>query len=591
MDVLIYGADSETIDGQPLSLQFFSKDVKDCEHIVFVDHKSSQKQFFKFLGKLQRECLHVFYVHNLDFDLPEFLWRSKTKLVENGSGEFKFKSGPWNVSGVYGKPTFCKLVNKQRKATVMFVDSFSWYQGSLANAAELFCPNLPKLKAPPHLGSIKYTAKDQAFVKYAMRDAEVCYYIGKAIQKIHTQFDIPQAVSLADMAARIFRRKFLDYTIPQPGAAVVAAALKSYHGGKNHVRTGAKGAWHEHTYAYDISSAYPFAMTRLPSMRYKNLYKRYAKKVGTPARRIKRVPELGVYQVSGEALPCEYPCLFSHAFKPLQGKFTNVWIHGLEVNEALRAKELKIKSIRGHYYEAEKDKDPSAFQEFVDHFYKLKQTEREPVMRHMYKITLNAVYGKFIQTRKSTQVSYTDVDSGETIETQELVAGGMFHPFIASFITAHCRVYIHRAEHQYKAIHTATDGIISYQKTLRPVPGYPKRGLGALECEGKDETLLLVRNKCYIRYSRRKPKGAKKPIKSTAFKGQYIIKYALHGFQGKVYTLETLVMRNRRKYFVERPNRLKESINRGLRVNRFERREYTLKVPPIAVARRGQKTA
>ena len=585
MDVLIYGADSETLHGEPMTLQFFSKDVK-LNELHWVNKKTAQRTFLAFCNRLQRDCLHVVYVHNLDFDLPEFLWGSHSKLIGEGSGEYKFKLGAWHVSGVYGKPTYCVMRNANRRVTTMLVDSHSWYQGALAKAAELFCPQLPKLKYPKGLGSVQFKRSDVGFRKYAMRDAEICYYIGKYIQRIHTEFDIRQSVSLAQMAERIFRHKFLDYTIPQPASDIIHAALASYHGGKNNVIPGAAPAWHVGVSAFDISSAFPYAMAQLPSMRHVNLYKRYPKRI-RGASRIKKVPWLGVYQVSGVARECKWPCLFSENFKPLQGKFSDVWIHGLEVNEALRAGELRIKSIRGYYYDAAKDKGKPALKAFVDHFYRLKQKAKDKAMRHMYKITQNAVYGKFIQTRKKAKISYTDVDSGETFETQELVAGGMFHPFIASAICAHTRVYIHRVEHAHKALHTATDGVFTYARRPRRIRGYPRSGLGSLSIEGRGD-LLLVRNKCYILYGS-KPADKDNPMPSHAFKGKFINKYAKHGFQASVYELEKLIAQNRRKYVAERPNRLKESLNRGLRVNKFERRPYTLKVAPFGVHKQRRK--
>src|SRR3970282_2652768 len=90
VDVLIYGADSETLHGEPMTLQFFSKDVK-LNELHWVNKKTAQRTFLAFCNRLQRDCLHVVYVHNLDFDLPEFLWGSHSKLIGEGSGEYKFQ--------------------------------------------------------------------------------------------------------------------------------------------------------------------------------------------------------------------------------------------------------------------------------------------------------------------------------------------------------------------------------------------------------------------------------------------------------------------------------------------------------------------
>ena len=310
----------------------------------------------------------------------------------------------------------------------------------------------------------------------------------------------------------------------------------------------------------------------MPSMSLTRGYKRYKRTKTQP----REVPPLGIYQVSGTAVDCDWPVIFEHGFQPIRGKFKQVWIQGIELNEALRAGEIKIDVIRGHYYDAERDAKDSPFKSYCDHFYHLKQTEQNPVLRYMYKLILNSVYGKFIQTHKQSRIIYTDCDSGETEETHDVIAGGMFHPFIASAITAHTRAYIHQLEHEHNAIHTATDGFYTKYKRIRSVPMAPTGGLGSMEIEGRGD-LVLLRNKCYILYS---DSGN---LPSQYFRGKTIHKFAKHGFQGTVYDLERMVAHNVRKYTVTRPNRLKESIKRGLNVNEFVERDYTLKVGPIEV--------
>jgi hypothetical protein len=405
-----------------------------------------------------------------------------------------------------------------------------------------------------------------------MRDAEIDFHIGVAIQAMHREFDIRQAVSLADMSAKIFRHHFLQYTIPQPCRDAVMGAWKSYHGGKNNVVKGMAPAWHIGVTALDISSAYPYAMSELPAFSSGRLYKRLA----TTNRAPREIPPYGVYCVSGDVKSSDYPVLFSHSFEPLEGKFKGIWVQGLELNEAISSGKFKCTRIRGFYYQHERDTVDPALKNFVSHFYELKQTECDPVKRYMYKTILNALYGKFIQTHKSATQLYTDVDKNETAETSDLVAGGMFHPFIASAITAHTRAYIHQIEIAHKAIHTATDGIYTKQKKPKRMNGRPRTGLGSLQIEGVGD-LILLRNKCYILYA---PQG-KTP--SQFFKGKRIHKYAKHGFQGSIYDLERIVAHGGRRYTATRPRRLREALKSGKVVNEFFMRAYVLKVGPITV--------
>lgn len=570
MDVIVHGADSETYHGRPMTLQFYSDDLG-YEECLWVDEDTATQGFFEWAESLPHQCLNVVYCHNLDFDLPEFLWSMKEQLITAG-GDFRIEQGGWTIHGVYGRPTFCRLTNRKQNRQILIVDSFLWFQGPLKKAAELFCPDLPKLKMPEGLGTKKFSMNDQEFYDYAMRDAVVAYHIGKSVQGLIREFDIRQPVSLADMSAKIFRHHFLRKTIPACSNMLTKAALNSYHGGKNNVVPNAAPGWHIDVTAMDISSAYPYAMSLMPSMSIKNNYRR----MKMSRRQPREVEPLGVYRCSGEAFECDWPVIFQHNFKPIQGKFSDIWIQGIELNEALRSGEIRLTKIRGHYYDSDRDSIPSPFAGYCKDFYHRKQTEENPVQRYMYKLILNSAYGKFIQTHKQSRIIYTDVDSGETTETHDVVAGGMFHPFIASAITAHTRAYIHQLEHAHQAIHTATDGIYTKYKRIKKVPHAPATGLGSMEIEGRGD-LVLLRNKCYILYS----DDGKLP--SQYFKGKRIHKFAKHGFQGTVYDLEKLVAHNKRKYQAARPNRLKESLKRNLPVNEFVTRDYVLKVGPITV--------
>lgn len=565
MDRIIYGGDTETVEGEPNTLQFYSEDVA-CSDIYFVNAKTSLKTFIQWCDRRKTKAEHVVYVHNLKFDLVEFLYGKHPKLVED-HGEFAFSIGHWHVSGVYGTPTFARFT-KNKGSTIWLIDSFSFFRGALAEASKLYCPELPKLKMPRDLGKVRITPRDTAKVAYAMRDAEVTYHIGRAVESLHQEFDLRQCVSIADLAACIFRHRFLTYTIPQPTDDIIAMSLDAYHGGKNGMSV--PPGWYLGCTGLDIKSAYPKAMHDMPSMEHAKLYRRFK-----PQRGIKSVPDYGVYTVSGVVKEDTWPCVFDHDFSPLDGVIKDVNMQGFELNEALRSGELKASRIEGYYYDAERDSGAPALREFVSDFYKRKETEKDPVKRYGYKTVMNSVYGKFIQTRKKALKAYYNIDSEKATDTHEVIAGGMFHPFIAAAITAQPRAEMHRQEHKYKALHTATDGLFTQSKG--PFPKATGK-LGNFEKDSEGD-LLLIRNKLYILYGRK----SDKTFPSKAFAGKHIVKFAKHGFQGSVYDLERLAATNKRKYVANHVNQLRESINRGLQVNQFVKRDFTLKVGPLQV--------
>lgn len=564
---IICGIDSETNQGPPFSLQLYSEDQRSLTKILWVNEHDATDKLLNHLSKHVRENIpYVVYGHFLPFDFVSFFWPRIEELVRRRDSVFRFTHGNWKIDGVYGTPTFARLTNGRK--TVMLLDSWSWFRCSLAKAADIVCPDLPKLKRIDGLGERNFTARDKGFVDYAMRDAEVAYHLGIAIDRMHQDYNLDQAVSVADMAARIFRSHYIEDDIARTGPEITKAALLSYHGGKNNILADAAPAWHRPVTSYDISSAYPHAMTLMPTFTKENCFG--SLRIFAP--RSRQVPDFGVYRVSGTAADCAWPSLYNHSFKPLKGKFVDTWLHGYELNEALRTGEVMPTKICGFIYDV--DRDPggkTSFQKFVETFYQLKSQAESPTHRFLYKVILNSISGKFIQTKQ------VEVDDGGKVRI-ERHAAGLFHPFIASTITAHTRSVIHRLEHDTKALHTATDGIFAPGKPNgRRFDFAPASGLGSITTEATGE-LCLLRGKCYMLHTRAAPKAG---WRSFCREGWHVSKLAMHGFQGSPKQFEELVFSGRRKYTVEKPMRLRAAIKGGHVPNKFVKRSLVLKVPPL----------
>lgn len=559
----IIGFDTETREGPPITVQFYSEHLPAINACLFVNDKNVMDRSLRHLKKHCKRGHYVLYGHNLKFDLTSLFWSIRDQLV-NRRGAFELMHRDWHISGVYGQPTFCFLNGDG--VSIAIVDGFSWFRCSLMKASALICPELPKLEHPESLGTKQFTRKDTAFIEYAMRDAEVSCKVGHAIDAMHAEFELRQTVSVADMASRIFCQAYIREPIFNVGPRILEAAVKSYHGGKNNVIPEAAPAWHYPVDSLDISSAYPHAMTLLPAFSDARLFA--ASRV-FPTRRTRQVPSTGIYCISGRVPDCNWPALFGHDFKPLRGKFADVWVTGYELNEALRADEVKLTTCHGHVYDAERDPvQDTALQRFVLDFYGRKSTATDPVRRFLYKVVLNSISGKFIQSRE------VENDDGKLIWKH----GPLYHPFIASLITGHTRSIMHRLEHHTQALHTATDGVFcGATRTPRAIDYAPASGLGAITTEVANAELCLLRNKCYVLYSTDASAGWHSFVRPD----RYVAKYATHGFQGSPKQIEELIMHNRRKYTVEKPNTLRDSIKRDRVPNKFEARDYVLKVPPL----------
>lgn len=541
----IIGIDSETINGKPLTFQFFCPELS-MEEVFWTSEKTASNDFISYLKNLPEGVYHL-YGLNLEFDLIEFFYNHKKHFIINS---FDFEIQNMNIKGVYGKNSFCSIQTKNRSKVFLLLDVNAFFKGSLEKLAKLFCPTLPKLKKPFGLGSKIFSQDDNDFIKYALRDSEITYHIGKYIEKIHDDFSIPYSVSVSNLAGKIFRKHYLKNDIPLPPKQIVYASLHSYHGGKNNI-TVDKG-YYKNVVSLDINSAYPFAMFNLPSFSDISLYKKLSN-----VEEFKEVFPEGVYCISGYAFDCKYPIIYDHAFNPVKGDFENIWITGYELNEALSACEINITTGYGFFYDTKKDFNESPFRKFVDYFYKMKTKygkEKNKIMEKFFKVILNGLYGKFIQSKdyenKYTTYEYND-STGRISEINELNAGGLFNPFIATLITGRCRAMIHSIEHKYQALHTATDGIICYNKAIKLKPS-TELGQLKIECEGN---ALILRNKLYCIYD----KKTGQPLK-----------YGLHGYQGKVDDLMKMFDSGKYEYQYIKPNKLKTSMKQGKQVNFFE---------------------
>ncbi len=280
-----------------------------------------------------------------------------------------------------------------------------------------------------------------------------------------------------------------------------------------------------------------------------------------------------MYCVTGYAEPCDWPVVFDRDFKPIYGPFEKQWITGYELNEARREGEIRISRVWGHYYDTEKDPvTDTAFAAYVNDFYALKQGATDPVYRFMYKVLLNSLYGKFIQSRER------ETANGAV----EWKHGPLHHPFAASLITGHCRSVMHRLEHETKALHTATDGVFCGANNSPKDDKFhwaPQSGIGMIESEGKGMELCMLRNKLYLLYSDEPGDGWTSYVRP----GKFVCKYAAHGFQGGPKNLETLAMTNERTYEITTPNTLKMALKQNKTPNKFELRQRNLNLGPISV--------
>jgi hypothetical protein len=536
----LFAGDVETCEGLPISIQLADNAIQ--ADFLWTSKEKILPAFMKWMRRrLLRHRVNVCFFHNLAFDLTALLYDHLDKITSS-CVTLKLGGATWEI--LSGKVYYAKV--KYEDGTVLhIIDSFRFYNTSLAKLGDTFKTKTRKGAKPAGLGKKKYTDADVDFVKYATDDALLGYEIGEHILQMHKEFDVALSMSAPQFAMRVFTKYYMreDETIPLPSKPIIRGATRSYHGGKNGFYV--KPGLYRNVTELDISSAYPHAMKNMPQF-VRGFYTR----VTAYEARFQ-----GVYCVTGELRSCRYSIFQNHEGKSLfGGRVEKLWVTSYELAEAFRTGEFVMESCTGWLWVPDPNHEHNPLSEYVDTFYAKKEGSGKGDPNYQtYKLLLNSLYGKFIQNVEVEENGKVDTetiieaDGRQTKVPKKYKAGGLFSPVIATLITGFVRAYLHRLEHQYQAIHASTDSI----KTLARVEANAlPRGLGGLNVEVAGDCILL-RNKLYLHYDGPMVAGGRPK------------KYALHGFWGTVDDLLGMVAGRKIHYAVEHLYRMKEARKQG----------------------------
>ncbi|MCS7231741.1 MAG: DNA polymerase [Elusimicrobiota bacterium] len=523
--------DTETVKGKPYTIQFY--DGKSFE-IFYVNEDNILDVFLKYLEKKAiKKCVNVMYFHNLEYDLSVILYKFHKNFLNRKKIVINYKK--WKIVFVYSNTVFA--IFKKKDVKFLILDSFRFVQTSLQNFGKMIGSKIEKMEKPVFLGKRKPKNLEERllFEQYARQDVLLLWDIANWIIKKHKTYDVTLSFSNANFSERIFRHYFIDeyMNIRLPPKEWIEPCILSYHGGKNgYYLPKEEGVYLlKDGIEVDIVSAYPYAMVNLPSFS-----RGYYKEVD------KIVEEYeGIYIVDGYCLNDKYPVLFTHDFKviPYKEKIENLCITSYELKEAIKSNEIEIKKVKGIVYIPKSDINP--LKDFVLEFFEKKKTANNEDEKMLYKIILNSLYGKFIQSiEKESKKNYDYVQEGDKIKRveKEYIAGSCFNPFIASLITGFVRAYLHQLEHRYNAYHSSTDSIIIKNQKVENIG----KNLGQLEIKVRDADCYLIRNKMYI-----------------WIRGDEIIKYATHGFLGTPEQLLEMIRLKKYEYEVEKMIKVREA--------------------------------
>lgn len=364
---------------------------------------------------------------------------------------------------------------------------------------------IPKLERPEYLGERgPQNAKERRyFEQYGIRDAEICFKAFQLLRKLFPSLEVRVHPTLPSVSFYTFLHQYggkrLLLKLPWE---VEAMAWEAYHGGRT--ETFIRGSPSQTVKVYDFNSLYPYAM----SSAVFPLFKSYEGKVSNLDYDKVGLADALVYQdadipLLGKTL--RFPDGTNKYIFPvgrMRGVFTFAELYRLEkwgVGKVLKV----FKSVRWA-------SSSSPFSQFVQDYYERRKTGGSE--SKIYKLFLNALYGKFAQAPDVEEVKL--LKNGE-VNRKQLEAFSLNNPVVSTIISSQARLILYRAfirvgfENVY---YCDTDSI----HTPRSIDWTSSR-LGGLKFEGEGSA-TYVRAKCYVINETVKWKGWGGFIKGSAMR-------------------------------------------------------------------------
>lgn len=341
------------------------------------------------ISSIRKDKLNLIFAHNLDFDLR---FVDLDSILNKG----------YKIISQCARP--CFLILRKQRTTLIFLDTLSWFKGSLAELGELF--GLSKLKIDFNLCTY------DELKTYCVRDCDITHLLVEFLDMIHVSYNIKWTLSLAQLSYRIFKRHFLKYSLlTSDSVDIMQLERDSYFGGRVEVFD-----FSEHTdiHVYDFNSLYPYIMktTKVPVKITKYLgieackhhsFENLMCLINESLEQDKAIIVRVIVDIEDQHIPLIALRKDDKLIFPT-GTFETVIV----TPELIRCKHniVQVKEIA--IYEQD-----YLFADFVDTFYDLRrkaQHEHDYIMSYFYKILLNSLYGKFGQ-RKFSVDKFPDADN------------------------------------------------------------------------------------------------------------------------------------------------------------------------------------
>jgi DNA polymerase elongation subunit (family B) len=365
------------------------------------------------------------------------------------------------INMVYSKSKLLRATIKdQSRHTWHIIDIFNLFpRHNVAKLGELL--NLSKLEKPDYLGKRKPQPSERKyFIKYAMRDAEIAYHTAKMLID---EFGKIKS-TLPSLAMSHFRKENRNMEFWKKPIESLHEKIKiSYRGGRTEAFN--RGTLYENVYAYDVRSLYPSIMANceFPNINLEGIVKSdvnldYEGVALCTIKQDLNIPPLAIKHKDIKLFPDgHHRLVFPNGI--IRSWFTYpelryLELHGygkiIKVHEAIEYK---------RHFNPFKKWVTSMFDKRAEY---LKQGSSKA---EMFKLMLNALYGKFAQNLTSDIMEFQD---NKLIKQSE--QGGISrntHFALASYITAQGRLQLHRYMMNNKGediLYCDTDGFFATKK-------------------------------------------------------------------------------------------------------------------------------
>ena len=385
------------------------------------------------------------FFYNLTFDAEVILKTLPDDILElyKNSRLLQFKFNEFRIEYQPSK----RLVIRKGHHSSIFFDIAQFYHASLVNAYQNNIGKLPEtyLEMKEKRKSFSKTYYDDhrnEVRKYCIFDCKLTKELSEHwIKLFYSAFRFYPArwISSGYLAEKVlnYNRIYIPKFDEIP-YEVQELAYNSYFGGRFEIlKRGFIGTAH----LYDINSAYPYALTKIPELRHGKWIK---------SKKIEPKSQLGFFKIKADIPDVKFvpPFPFRKDLRVVfpSGKFVTYCT--LEELKAIEDPNFYTILDSVQYYT---DNQYYPYKEFIEKLYKKRlelKHDKNPLQLPL-KIILNSIYGK----------------TGETVKGK---IGNMFNPVIFSFITGHARSKLYQfvKEHDLEqdVVSFATDSICTTKK-------------------------------------------------------------------------------------------------------------------------------